>query len=82
MQLVNGVQFLNITLFLVLFVEAPAADVLSTVIVPLTSILFLFYKHSVLFSQLMKTPFSASKYAYGRLNKFFCSYRLHKTATI
>ena len=43
--------------------------------------LFLFYKHSVFFlnlSILMKTPFSASKYAYGMLNKFFFSYHLHR----
>ena len=37
MQLENGAQFLNITFLLVLFAVAPAADVSSTVIVPLTS---------------------------------------------
>ena len=37
MQLVNGAQFLNIILLLVLFAAAPTADVSSTVIVHLTS---------------------------------------------
>ena len=36
MQLVNGPQSLNITYLLVLFAAAPAADVSSNVIVPLT----------------------------------------------
>ena len=35
-QLVNGAQFLNITILLVLFTAAPAAAVLLTLIVPLT----------------------------------------------
>ena len=38
MQLVNGVQLLNITFLLVLFGAAPAAALLLTVIFPLTSI--------------------------------------------
>ena len=38
MQLVNGAQFLNITVLLVLFASASAAAVLLTVIVPLTRI--------------------------------------------
>ena len=38
MQLVNGVQFLNITFLLMLFAAAPAAAVLLTDILPLTSI--------------------------------------------
>ena len=37
MQLVNGVQFLNIT-FLISLLRAAAAPVFETVIVPLTSI--------------------------------------------
>ena len=36
-QLVNGAPFLNITFLLALFAAAPAAAVLLTVIVPLTS---------------------------------------------
>ena len=38
MQLVNGAQFLNMTILLVLFAAAPAPAVLLTVIVPLTII--------------------------------------------
>ena len=38
MQLVNGVQFLNITFLPVLFAEVPAAALLLTVTFPLTSI--------------------------------------------
>ena len=38
MQLVNGAQFLNVALLLVLFASASAAAVLLTVIVPLTRI--------------------------------------------
>ena len=38
MQLVNGIQFLNITFLPVLFAEVPAAALLLTVIFPLTSI--------------------------------------------
>ena len=38
MQLINGVQFLNITFLLVLFASAPVAAVLLTLIVPLTRI--------------------------------------------
>ena len=34
-QLVNGAQFLNITFLLVLFVAAPSAAILLTVIFPL-----------------------------------------------
>ena len=37
-QLVNGAQFLNITFLSLLFTAAPAAAVLSTLIVPLTGI--------------------------------------------
>ena len=38
MQLVNGAQFLNVTLLLVLVASSSAAAVLLTVIVPLTRI--------------------------------------------
>ena len=38
MQLVNGVQFLNITFLLISFAAAAEAAVLSTDIFPLTSI--------------------------------------------
>ena len=38
MQLVNGAHFLNITFLLVLFAAAPAADMIATVIFPLTSV--------------------------------------------
>ena len=36
MQLVNGVQFLNITFLFVLFASASAAAVLPTILFPLT----------------------------------------------
>ena len=35
MQLINGAQFLNITVLLVLFTAAPAVSVFETVTVPL-----------------------------------------------
>ena len=38
MQLVNRAQFLNITFLFVLFASASAADILLTIIFPLTSI--------------------------------------------
>ena len=50
MQLVNGAQFLNITFLLVLFATAPAADVLSTIIVPLTRMYASLYSHKLDFS--------------------------------
>ena len=50
MQLVNGAQFLNITL-LVLFAAAPAAAVSLTAIFPLTSVYIYTYLTSIHFNQ-------------------------------